>query len=93
MTSLSMVLSSLEGHKVAPHVVPHRLLRQGGRQEGIERLSLLRGQFGERQTEVIRHGTFSVERTEKRQRMKRVGIGKRLHRQCPGIDGEGEPKG
>ena len=42
---------------------------------------------------MIGNGTFGVERTGKRQLMKRVGIRKRLHRRWWGLDGEGMRKG
>ena len=70
-------LSSVEGLEVTPYVVPHRLLGQGFLQQGIERSQLLRREFGQRQRQVIGNGPFGVERTGKRQLMKRVGISKR----------------
>src|SRR5262249_34176212 len=96
MTPLSMVvsfLSSVEGLEVTPDVVPHQLLGQGFLQQSIERSQLLRREFGQRQRQVIGNGPFGVERTGKRQLMKRVGISKRLYRRWWDIDGEGTLQG
>lgn len=82
-------VSSVEGLEVTLDVVPHRLLGQGVFQQGMERSQLRRREFGQRQRQVIGAGPFGVERTGKRQLMKRVRLRTRLHRQWWGLEGAG----
>src|SRR5712692_8822689 len=96
MTPLSIVvsfLSSVKGLDVTPSVVPHRWLGQGFLPQGIERSQLRRRQCGQGQRQVLGNGAFGVERTGKRQLLKRVGIRKRLHRRGWRINEEGTLEG
>ena len=71
-------------------MVPHRLLRQGGVAERIERRSLLRRQFGQGHPQMIGNRAFGVEDTAKREFMERIGISKRLRHWCERREARGE---
>src|SRR4029434_7094311 len=90
MTSLSMILSSIEGLQVAPHMVPHGRLRQGFRQQGIERLQLLQRELGQGHPQVIGNGAYGIDSTGKGQLMKRTWIAKRLRDSLDSREARGE---
>src|SRR5215467_14732881 len=82
MTSLSIVLSSIEGFQVIPDMVPHGLLRQGRGEKRVERRSLVRRQLGQGHPQMIGNSAFGVEGTTKGAFMERIGISKRLRHRC-----------